>query len=274
MLLAYRPTVYGYSVDQVTSFQRPSTSLTVNPGRGLTWSLTGAGISLHGNWRIKYRVVFPVSNSGSFDASVSGASVSVSVTLGASADGEPTIRTSGCTCHIDRVHIHLHGGASWLYDLFMGSVERRLRDNLQSKICDAAQTAVNTDVAGELATMPVRTPLGGRKDWVLDYRLVAGPNFAAGYLDSFHKGEFFNAGDETEAPFQPAPLPSPPSADRMATFWGSSYVLNTAGYGFIFAAACSAFSFQRSYLRRLTVRQIDWRSYDRPELNWEIMQVQ
>jgi len=214
----------------VTSFQPPSTSVTVNPGRGLTWSLSGASISLHGDWRIKYRVVFPVSDSGSFDASVSGASISVSVTLGATATGEPTIRATGCTCHIDRVSIHLHGGASWLYNLFIGAVERPLRDNLQKKICEAAQDAINTDAARELATLPVKVPIGHDKQWLLDYRLVSAPAFASGYLESFHKGEFFNAGDSTEAPFQPSPLPSPASADRMATFWASSYVLNTAGY--------------------------------------------
>jgi len=152
------------------------------------------------------------------------------VTLGATPAGEPTIRTTGCTCHIDSLKIRLHGGASWIYNLFMGSVERPLRNNLQGKICEGAQKAVNTDVAQELATLPVKIPLGHGKQWLLDYRLVSPPAFASGYLESFHKGEFFNAGDTTDAPFQPSPLPSPPTADRMATFWASSYVLNTAGY--------------------------------------------
>ena len=215
---------------QVRSFQPPSTSVTVSRTGGLTWSLSGAGISLHGDWRLKYHIIFPVSDHGSFDASASGASISVSVTLGATAAGEPTIRTTGCTCHIDRLKIRLHGGASWLYNLFMGSVERKMRDNLQRKICEAAQNAVNTDVARELATLPVKVPLGHDKQWLLDYRLVSPPAFASGYLESFHKGEFFNVGDSTEAPFQPSPLPSPSTADHMVTFWASSYVLNTAGY--------------------------------------------
>jgi len=127
---------------QVTSFQQPSASVAVNPGKGLTWSLSGAGVSLHGDWHVKYHHF--IRDHGSFDASVSGASISVSVTLGASATGEPTIRTTSCTCHIDRARIRLHGGASWLYNLFMGSVEHPLRDNLQRKICEAAQNAINT----------------------------------------------------------------------------------------------------------------------------------
>jgi len=167
---------------------------------------------------------------GNFDASASGASVSVSVILGATAGGQPTIRSTGCTCHINDVGIRLHGGASWLYNLFRDKVARSLRDSLQRKVCEAAQNAVNTNVAGELATLPVKVPLGHDKQWLLDYRLVSPPAFASGYLESFHKGEFFNAADSTEAPFQPSPLPSPPTADRMVTFWASSFVLNTAGY--------------------------------------------
>jgi len=213
---------------QVTGFNQPSTSVTVNPNTGLTWTLSGAALSVHGDWHIKKKHFF--SDHGSFDASASVSSLSVSVTLGASTAGEPTMRTTGCSCNIHDVSIHLHGGASWLYNLFMDLVKRPLQNNLQKKVCDAAQTAINTDAARELATLPMRLPLGSRKHWLLDYRLVSGPAFKSGYLESFHKGEFFNAGDSTEAPFQPSPLPSPPTADRMATFWASSYVLNTAGY--------------------------------------------
>jgi len=204
--------------------------VTVNPGRGLTWSLSGAGISLHGDWSYSKRVLFRVRDHGSFDASASGASISVSVTLGATAAGEPTIRTTGCSCHIDRLKIRLHGGASWLYNLLIGLAENYLRRSLQRMICKAAEEAINMDAAFELETLRVKVSLDEQNLYLLDYRLVSSPTFASGYLESFHKGEFFNAGDPTEAPFQPSPLPSPPTVDRMATFWASSYVLNTAGY--------------------------------------------
>jgi len=216
---------------QVTSFQQPSSTVTLNPGRDLTWSLSRADISLHGYWHLKYRIIFRISDHGSFDASASGVSISVSVTLGVTSEGEPTVRSTGCSCHIEHLKIRLHGGASWLYNLFMGAVERPMRNNLQRKICEAAQKAINTDAARELATLPVKVPLGHNKRWVIDYRLVSAPAFSSGYLESFHKGEFFAAGDaSTEAPFQPPALPSPPTVDRMTTFWASSYVLNTAGY--------------------------------------------
>ena len=132
---------------QVKSFQEPSSTMTVNPGGGLTWSLSGAGISLHGDWRVRYSFIFPVDDSGTFDATASGASISVSATLSTTAAGEPTIKSTGCTCHIDRVNIVLHGEDTSLYSRFMGPVETNMRNSLQQEICDEAQNAINMDVA-------------------------------------------------------------------------------------------------------------------------------
>jgi len=80
---------------QVTvTIMEPSTAVTVNPVRGLTWSLTGVAIYLYGDWRWRYRLGFEIIDHGSFDAFTSGASFSISITLGATAAGEPTIRTT------------------------------------------------------------------------------------------------------------------------------------------------------------------------------------
>jgi lipopolysaccharide-binding protein len=213
---------------RLTSFQPPSTSVTVNPGSGITWSLSGAALSIHGDWHYKYRLGFiQIQDSGSFDGSGSGISISVSVAIGASSTGQPTISSNACSCVVNQLDIKIHGGASFFYNLFMGSVENPIRKNLQGKICDAARDAINTNAARELATLQLKVLI--EKEWLLDYSLVSAPMFAAGFLESMHKGEFFFVNDPTEAPFQPAPLPSPPTADHMVTFWMSEYVLNTVG---------------------------------------------
>ena len=217
------------TVLKVSSFVPPGSAVTVNPGRGLSWTLVNAAISISGSWRYKYRAgIITLSDHGSFDASASGVSVSASVTLGASATGEPTIAATGCNCRVGSLRIRTHGGASWLYNLFIDKVERPLRATMQLKICDAAASAINVEAVRELATLKVKVVIGGQ--WLIDYRLVAAPAFAAGYMESFHKGEFFQASDPTEAPFQPIPLPNPASTDHMVTFWASEYVLNTAGF--------------------------------------------
>jgi len=216
-------------IRQIRSFQPPSTVISVNPGSGLTWYLSNAAISVHGDWRYKAHIGrIPIRDHGNFDASASGISLTVSVTLGASPTGQPTINATNCSANVDRLKIKTHGGASWLYNLFMSKIERLIHGSLRNQICDAARKAINEDASRELATLKVKIAIKGQ--WLLDYSLVSGPLFAAGYLESFHKGEFFYATDPTEAPFQPAPLPSPPATDHMVTFWVSEYVVNTAGY--------------------------------------------
>jgi len=214
---------------QVTSFQKPSTSLTVNTGSGLSWSVSGTSLSVHGDWHYKYRLGFiDIRDSGSFDVDVSGVSMSVTVTLGASETGEPTIRSTDCSCNINDLSIHLHGGASWFYDLFVGFVSDPLRRDVQRKLCEAARNAIDRDAARELSTLQVQVVIDHQ--WLLDYRLISGPTFGAGYLESYHKGEFFFIGQSTEAPFEPPSLPSQVPIDHMVTFWVSDYVLNTAGF--------------------------------------------
>lgn len=201
----------------------------MNTGSGLSWSLSGGGISLHGDWHYKYRIGFiKISDGGSFDVDVSGLSVSLTVTFGASSTGEPTIRSTDCSCNIDDLSLHLHGGASWFYDLFVRFVENPIKSNLEHQLCNAARKSVDEDASRELATLQVQVIID--KQWLFDYRLVSAPTFGAGYLESNHKGEFFFAGQQTEAPFQPPVIPSPSVADRMLLFEASDYLFNTAGY--------------------------------------------
>jgi hypothetical protein len=110
----------------------------------------------------------------------------------------------------------------------MKRVEKKLRNQLANLVCVEARKAIDVTASHELATLKTKVPVGSQL--VLDYRLVSNPSFSSDYFDSFHLGEFFFIGDTSPAPFQPAPLPNPPTTQRMVTFWISDYVLNTAGY--------------------------------------------
>jgi len=208
---------------------KPSSSkVTVNSGKGLTWSIWGAHAEVHGDWRIKYTFI---KLSGRFSAKASGASVTVSVTLRATANGESTITVTGCNSHISGVSVKLHVRESWLYGLFTGSLEKLVLNKLEQKLCHAAKYAISVNADRELRTLRYSFPLQGpNKQMALNYKLVSSPAFAKGYMESFHKGEFFSITDNTEAPFEPSPLPSPRYTSHMVTFWISDYVFNTAEY--------------------------------------------
>ncbi|KAI0212511.1 Cholesteryl ester transfer protein [Lamellibrachia satsuma] len=222
---------YDVTGMRITSFDKPSTTTTVAPGSGITWKLSGGAISIKGDWHYKYRQnwLLQASDSGSFDLSVSGLDLRISIMLGMDNSGQPTIRTTGCSSDVGRVHVHLHGGASWLYNLFDHKIGNVVKSKLKDKLCDAAKKSIDVNGAKRIKTLNLQVMFA--KLLMLDYRLVAPPKFTNDYVESKHKGEVFEQNVMTEAPFQPPPLPDQTwGGTRMMTFWASEYVLNTLGY--------------------------------------------
>ena len=214
---------------KVTDFVRPSSSVVLNPGSGLSWRLDGARLSLHGDWRYRYKRRFlRVRDHGSFDASLTIASTTVTVSVSMdTSSGRPTVASVDCSCTIDAVEMRVHGGASWLYGLFMGSVERPLKEQLQRLVCQEARKAVDVDSRSELDKLQVRVPVG--ESWLFDYRLVDTPRVDSDFIEFLHKGAFFHKNDTSEPPFQAEPFPVV-ETQRMVTIWISDYIAQTVGY--------------------------------------------
>lgn len=42
--------------------------------------------------------------------------------------GRPTIKAVGCSCNVGSADIKFHGGAAWIYNLFSGKLEDKLKD--------------------------------------------------------------------------------------------------------------------------------------------------
>jgi len=219
---------YSIKNVKIQSFTRPKSTVIVNEGSGITWALANSGISATGGWGYKYKLLFiKISDSGTFDLTVTGASASVTITLGSDADGRPTISVLGCSCTIDKVNVKFHGGASWIYNLFSGFVEKPIKSALEKAVCEAATKTINNNAAHQLATLKTRITV--EESFVIDYSLVEPPLFALGYIQSSHKGEVFYTGDFSEAPFSASPILTG-TPDRMLTVFISYYVFNTFGY--------------------------------------------
>ena len=173
--------------------------MTVDPKTGLTWTLLNTQISINGRWR--YQLHF-IKDDGTFDSEITSRRfLTISAIFGHDASGHMTISSTECVCNIDSMNFHLHGGASWLYSLLISDqVARPIQRNVQAQLCQIARKAIDVDARSRLATLPVAITIRDR--WVLDCRLVSHPVFQHGFLESFHKGEFFLKYDRTEAPFQ------------------------------------------------------------------------
>ncbi|XP_070536306.1 bactericidal permeability-increasing protein-like isoform X1 [Ptychodera flava] len=198
---------YTVSSMRITGFNVPRTSLATDPGVGLQFVASGGSISLHGDWRYKYKKGFiKISDHGSFDASASNLNLNLAVKLGKDSKGRPTIAPAKCYGDIGSLKITLHGGASWLYNLFSSSIENALRDSLNGKICDMVNQEINTRAAQALASMKIITPVGPYTE--LDYSLVADPLFDKIYMETSHKGEFYPTGKhDREAPYKVPAIP-------------------------------------------------------------------
>jgi len=153
---------------------------------------------MNGQWRYKLHFI---KDHGTFDLAISSRRIlTISAIFGHDASGHVTISSTGCMCSIDSLKVRFHGGASWLYNLFSKQVARPIQKALQVQLCQEARKAIDVNAHSRLATLPVAITILNR--WVLDYRLVSSPFFQHGFLESFHKGEFFLKNDRTEAPFQ------------------------------------------------------------------------
>ena len=50
------------------------------------------------------------------------------------AQGHATLSTTGCSFDIGGISVEFHGGASWLYNLFDGSIASAIKDDLQDQV--------------------------------------------------------------------------------------------------------------------------------------------
>ncbi|KAK2193986.1 hypothetical protein NP493_4g13041 [Ridgeia piscesae] len=216
---------------RITSFDKPHSETTVAPGSGITWKLSGGSVSIKGDWHYKYRQnwLVKLSDSGSFDASVSGLDLRISIMIGMDNSGQPTIHTTGCSSEVGSADVRLHGGGSWFYNIFDSAIERNVKRNLKNKLCDAAKLSIDKEGVKRMKSLNLQVYFSANR-LMLDYRLVAPPKFTSSYVESFHKGEVFLKSDWREAPFQPLPVSGDePSESHMMTFWASDYILNTLG---------------------------------------------
>ncbi|XP_022098108.1 lipopolysaccharide-binding protein-like [Acanthaster planci] len=221
---------YTISDMHITSFSISSAVLTTSAGVGVVLQANGISLSLHGNWRYRNHGWIRISDSGSFDASLSGAHLALTLRIGIDQAGRPTVSSasSDCSFNSGSVHVKLHGGASWLYNLFSGSINKAIENSLNKQTCSVVIREVNTDLARQFSTLKTEAAID--RYAVIDYSFVSRPEFS-GHIDTAHKGEVFPRGKpRTEAPFNVPTIPADPDVSHHAFLWITDYLFETAGY--------------------------------------------
>lgn len=217
---------YSVTGMSIPSFTPPTSTIALSPGKGLAWKAVNAQIAVHGNYRVKK---WFASLSGSFDVSVPSISFNIEINLGDDTHGHPKLTPIGCSCSLGKVDVKIHGAAAWLLNLFKGKIGDVIKKNLQGKLCPVIENEINVDGNKKLQDLPMTTPLA--KKFLLDYRLTAPPEFAATYMETFHKGEIYWLTDnKTEAPMSAPPMKDSSASLSMMYLWVSDYIFETIGY--------------------------------------------
>ncbi|XP_038070362.1 lipopolysaccharide-binding protein-like [Patiria miniata] len=219
---------YTISNMRITSFATSSATLTTQSGVGLVLRASGITVPSTGDWHYRNHWIIPIRDGGSFDASMSGASLDLTLRIGKDQAGRPTVSSTGSDCSFDagRVHVTFHGGASWLYNMFSGSISNSIKGALNEQTCSMITREVNTDLQRQFSNLQTQAIID---QWaVIDYSFVTTPQFS-GHVDTAHKGEvFLRDSPRKEAPYTVPVIPSDPDVSRHVFLWVTDYLFQTA----------------------------------------------
>jgi len=141
-----------------------------------------------------------------------------------SKNGEPACNVINCVVSISGFDIKIHGGASWLYNLFVDVFSGQIKDAVQNALQTEIQNEINDQANQALSTLPIEENVNS---WLeIDFALLSNPIFTSSYVTNAHKGEFFDISRPEEAPFIAAPLPDSITSDMLQMFV-TDYLVNS-----------------------------------------------
>ncbi|XP_061179712.1 lipopolysaccharide-binding protein-like [Saccostrea echinata] len=217
---------------KVNEFIKPSSRVSMIQNVGLSWSTSGTKLALHGDFHYKYKKgIIKISDSGSFDLNSRDIAFQLKIEIGVDNSGRPTMKSVGCSCSVGSADIKFHGGAAWIYNLFSGMLEGKLKDMIaggNGVLCKQINNLVNVNGMESLKKLPVTVQIA--KQFLLDYTLLAKPAFSSTFMETYHKGEVYWSANPREAPFPVPPLLKSNDTSRMMYLWMSDFLFNSMSY--------------------------------------------
>jgi lipopolysaccharide-binding protein len=144
-------------------------------------------------------------------------------------NSRPHVTVTSDGFNIGDLHIKLHGGASWLYNLFISALRKHIEKAINEAVTKAIVENVDNGVNKALSTLPISIPINHQVE--IDFPLVDNPVFAASYLAIPQLGEFYQISQHNECPSPRAPLPDEVTGQMVNMMLGD-FVANSAGFTF------------------------------------------
>ncbi|XP_043739809.1 lipopolysaccharide-binding protein-like [Cervus elaphus] len=237
---------YVFSGMRIHHFLLRNSQLSLQPRQGIRASLSNNYVSVSGNWKVEKSFI---TLQGTFDLSVDGISILVSLNLGKDQSGRPTVSVTRCHNSIGHVSVEISGYMSWILNLFHERIENNVKTILEQKICKMVKKSAASHLEPYLRTLPVTLMIDQIAG--IDYSLVGAPQVTSQGLDTPFKGEFFSRNRNSSVPFDAPPIRLPQKHDHMIYFAVSEYAFNTASRVY-HQAGQMKFTIQNKHIQNLT----------------------
>jgi len=141
-----------------------------------------------------------------------------------------TVNTSDPEVAIGKFDITLSGGASWLYNFFIGIFQSNIKSAVESSLSAAIKQNINDNANKAFATLPVIQKVNDNLE--IDYAMVQLILYTSDYLTTSHKGEFFNPKQRLTSPGTASVMPNSVDSTRQLQILLSEYSANSALFVF------------------------------------------
>jgi len=198
----------------------------------ITVTLTGISLSLEYHWHYKTWIA---SDGGDGTADTSDASATITVALLKNSTGylTPTVTSTVFDC--GSLDVHLHGGASWLYNILLKLFKGKMRDNINEQVSEQMGQTVQENIDNAMNSVPMIVNLGKNisvtfaiadDPSVSNDRVIAGCQAESYVTDEGPGHSPFTCGEMPKTTITANPGP-------MAELLLDEYVVNTLSWAFI-----------------------------------------
>jgi lipopolysaccharide-binding protein len=208
--------------------------LSVGPYQSPSNDELGVGVSVDNlaltcNWHYR-KVHWPhISDGGSADIGFASTAI-VSIVQLFNQGGHAGVTAKLCQIDIGQFSLHLHGGASWLYNLFIGALKGKIESAITNAVDQTICTEIDQKLNAAFAALPTELPFG--PELGVDYALMASPVVDA--TDGIVLpclGEFYDQSDPNALdPCAGQPVPNSVVSNRMIQFVVGSCAVDSIGY--------------------------------------------
>ncbi|XP_035376505.1 bactericidal permeability-increasing protein-like [Electrophorus electricus] len=134
---------YSLTGMKVLNVRLPQSAVGLVPGIGVSLIISDGYIDTGGNWRVKFLGF--ISDSGTFDLSVCGLTITTTITIKSDGTGRPMVRSANCEASLSHARIRLRGGIAKQYP------------NMMMKLLVKAATAPTVTFAPNNVTLQANT---------------------------------------------------------------------------------------------------------------------